>query len=1794
MLPNSAHELARAVATYHAGCLRVIGAQNVALRDVRTTKKAALCVDVGTLAESGTLLSSGSVEITAPTQPPIDADPISQAEHDRRRVVWDRLQDLVAKAAVEAHTKEVVYGGPLMHGFLPKARSGRLEPILAPLFMLGVTLNVTDRGSVEVRAIDEPPRFNTVLWRDAVSATGLDRIVDQGVEAQVDLAGGWDPERVETLLHAIRAVMPEVEVAAPSELLERWPGVPEAQDRPERAQLDLIDGASLFLANRASPYLLADLEQIAIKPADYVVPGRPLDVLLNPPSLEPRAGLRAPNLDEVVYPFPSNAAQRQVADALEKNEIVVVQGPPGNGKSLTIANLVAHLVSHGQRVLVSSHKTQALTVVRDKLNATGQRFLFASLIGDGASAKRELQKQIADVRAFAAQANRATLATQLAEIDDRRTADGEVYAELRQDFIVRAQPEQAEAAARHEVYREVAVLPGDDPALRAANQPTAVAALRRLDELSRGCAHVWARLRASVAAGLPDLSEQQATLGVFLDHQRVRIAAARDSEVQAVLSEWQPLIDADAGRVDSAQAGLSAMREALVPVLDGPQEREAGLRLADAPQLLADVEKVLRDLEKAFDEARARAQHRDRVAAAPELRRQLLQQHELLGQFLKKGKARKWLDVNAPGTVGLSGTEVREWASFWDWWSTIRTQASGLAGGLAADIGEDFAPDAVQAVLARAARAIARARAVLASREAVRQSALPLPLAAALAARDRETLEGALRASDMALRAAHADRHGNSLKGTAALAFLDGDDVRLDGLLDQGRWAEAESAVVALDAIRDGLPALQERRALLDGPLALLPHTAAAIESAGEQQHDPPAFMNSLERALAVHGDYLRFREVAAAETTDAIAAQLADVADQVMEDARRLLGLRIQQRILDGFQRPSFLSSLEKFRRAISASPKRYERFEELKTSTDFDVDVLTRVFPCWIMRPEDACRVFPLRADVFDVLIIDEASQCNPDQVLPLFARARKVAIVGDTKQLSNEDLRRSLSGDANRALISHSGLDPVDPHRLFDQTRNSLLELISQRQQAEVFLNEHFRCRPELIAFSNERFYGGNLTVIRDRRDDRGLHPPLLVREVKLDQPFPTARGAKVNHVEAEALVEDLERRLADPRYSGMSFGVLSLFREQIEHIQAVIERRIRPSEREQRRLICSTVDGFQGDERDVILYSWRYTAADHGSVFAFTNGGPGEQRTNVALTRARHQAIHFISTPVDKFPPSAGNVTGYLKHSADPKPLLGVLESRAHREPTGRARRTVKDTCTARGLEVVEDYVACGVSIDLLVISQDGRRRAAVFVDAERDLHPPVHVQHRVDQQELLQRAGWQVVRLPATTVLDRESIVDRIIDAALRDAEPMAVDEAAEESVTQVVVDGIPAVEDQLLDLEIEPEDRADYHWDVASVPTRLASGEAVFMSEFEEELHGSLAVHDDLKVVPQWPSRGKSIDLVITDRHGRRLAVEADGGQHHQTTDGELIPEDRDRQALLEEAGWSFHRVAHHDYLADPKRAVQEILDALAKQPPNSDLAAQVWAPHLSVEDLTDNVASIINRGRSDSPSSGDISEAAATAPSGRPKADGNAYAAVVDVTADRTSARSTLESTIRDPHVLAADAPIVPVASVSDATADSASTSGLTYARPSKDHPGDPLHFEDVPLGEVAMRIAELVHDLGTVAEKELPKALREAGRLEVPAIHERSVRRFAWVAKGKHWIDLVDGQWVPDRGRPERDPHYGDWTYSAILRRARELLVNTADPFEPLLAEVYDGDRIPKLPMSIVGSAINRARRS
>jgi very-short-patch-repair endonuclease/GNAT superfamily N-acetyltransferase len=751
-----------------------------------------------------------------------------------------------------------------------------------------------------------------------------------------------------------------------------------------------------------------------------------------------------------------------------------------------------------------------------------------------------------------------------------------------------------------------------------------------------------------------------------------------------------------------------------------------------------------------------------------------------------------------------------------------------------------------------------------------------------------------------------------------------------------------------------------------------------------------------------------------------------------------------------------------------------------------------------------------------------------------------------------------------------------------------------LVAHRDQAPIMLDEHFRCRPELIAFSNRQFYGEALRVMRDSEDDRGLGPAMLIHELR---GVPPLGKTKVNRYEAEALVDELCRLLADPAYRGLSFGVLSLFKEQIEHIEQLVDRRIPAEERRRRRLICSTVDGFQGDERDVILYSWRYTPNTWSpAIFSFTNGRSGDQRINVALTRARHQAIHFISAPVDEFP-QGGNVGLFLQHAHAPEHLLQRVESRVHREPLTVARRRASDALRRAGLRVTEQFVASGVGIDLVVHHPDTGARVAVFVDGEIDPEPPPTADRRVDAHGLLERAGWIVVRILATEALSDPAGVERRVRSGLERCGPRNLPNPDGQRMFVINVrereraagDAAPiSAPVPSADMTITREDRADYHWPAAPLEKRLLKVD-VFQSDFERDLHDRLARNCDLKVVPQWPSRGKFIDLVITDRAGRRLAIEADGEQHHLTVDGELIPEDVHRQKLLEEVGWVFHRVRHSDFRRDPDGQVEAILRHLAEQPVNERLAAETWAESADLDELDDIVAHDVT-----SPPAGQLLSDKVGSLAAPFSESGSAVSGSQEVLIGPGGVQQQQLALSGDvDEYLSADE-----GSLEREPTDRESTSALpAVVEPTREEI-DPYgyrgaHLDDVPLAIWPMQIALAVQERGPLVASEIPAAYAEVFGVEVPRSRHRLLTSFAWSAGGRNFIRWDDeDRWIPGDTEPQAMNHLAPWTMNQITQVVRALLdqgVDIDDLFKRTISIVWpSGHRVPRPIARAVGSCV------
>src|SRR5207249_2010694 len=228
-----------------------------------------------------------------------------------------------------------------------------------------------------------------------------------------------------------------------------------------------------------------------------------------------------------------------------------------------------------------------------------------------------------------------------------------------------------------------------------------------------------------------------------------------------------------------------------------------------------------------------------------------------------------------------------------------------------------------------------------------------------------------------------------------------------------------------------------------------------------------------------------------------------------------------------------------------------------------------------------------------VFDVVIVDEASQVDLPSITPVIFRGKKLVIFGDSKQM--QPRRFAFMNLALSQQVWHqSGMDRMDPDRWLHPSEQSLLSLATIRAEEENLLDEHFRSLPPIIRFSNERWYKDRLRIMTDERRKRFGAPDQPVMQLHHVPDGRISNGSQENEREARALVDFLAKLIESPDYAGASIGVMCLFEEQVSLLQELVADRIAPDKWEEHNLTVINHDGFQGDERDVILYSLSYDA------------------------------------------------------------------------------------------------------------------------------------------------------------------------------------------------------------------------------------------------------------------------------------------------------------------------------------------------------------------------------------------------------------------------------------------------------------------------------------------------------------------------------------------------------------------------------------------------------------------------
>lgn len=237
-----------------------------------------------------------------------------------------------------------------------------------------------------------------------------------------------------------------------------------------------------------------------------------------------------------------------------------------------------------------------------------------------------------------------------------------------------------------------------------------------------------------------------------------------------------------------------------------------------------------------------------------------------------------------------------------------------------------------------------------------------------------------------------------------------------------------------------------------------------------------------------------------------------------------------------------------------------------------------------------------------IFDMVIMDEASQCNTAVSLVPILRGESLMLVGDPQQLQPVIL---LDSHDNAVLRRRYHVSEE-----YDYIHNSIYKcfLACDAVSDEVLLRYHYRCDPKIIGFNNKKYYNGKLEIAGKSENPRPL--------VYLNVPENTTHDKNT----APAEVAAIDHYLA--AHPDASVGIITPFARQRTAIEEMLK------ERQYQNASCGTVHAFQGDEKDIVLFSLALTDKTGPKTYQWLKNN--KELINVATSRARNQLILLSNT------------------------------------------------------------------------------------------------------------------------------------------------------------------------------------------------------------------------------------------------------------------------------------------------------------------------------------------------------------------------------------------------------------------------------------------------------------------------------------------------------------------------------------------------------------------------------------
>lgn len=1063
---------------------------------------------------------------------------------------------------------------------------------------------------------------------------------------------------------------------------------------------------------------------------------------------------RANELDEKTEPLKTfqvldaDSSQQVAIEWSKRGASFVIEGPPGTGKSQTIANIIAEALAQNKKVLFVSAKMAALDVVAKRLASCGLENFYLEAHSHHSS-RGTLVSDLGQAlyETYPEQAPALERLTQLGELRGQlNTYAHALHAPVPplQQTPFHAYASLAPLIDAPDLYFELGTLPTLDVSQFQALDETLDNLAGHAQEWETQAEHAWRGVTLSTytfqartnieyrfgeliqiltplesaAAKLADaltLSAPQSLQAI----ERLSAIAQRALETPAPPTAWFRAGETtelrgmaiEAERVEQEYAGAYAEFSA--------HFTDALLERTDLAALLTRFQAVPRSPLRIFDSQyrqdlkTVRETSRTRQALDAESAIVVIQQ----AQALQKLKA--WMEARRPELVARFGRAYQEQGTDW---AAVRRQL-----GWVDDIVALFAPETVpesftNLVCNRPARV-----------NAIKPFYQEFQDAYARFKPEWEFLAHLFPDAEPAL-------YAGTL--TELRAWL---GVRLERIGDLEGWLGFQKECQSLERMGAG--------SFLE--------SARAAQLQGDQLK--PAF---LKRFYPLWLDVVYAQTPLLQQNQDTYTRRVAqfcraDVEQQTIARERLIARLAAARPAVAWSDAPS--SEVTLLKREL-AKRKHHKSFRRLASEIP---NLLLALKPCLMMSPLSVSQYLASAPVEFDLLIFDEASQIPPEEAIAAIVRAKQIIVAGDHQQLPPTPFFQTLGEQEDE-----------------DVTDTGVLESLLQEAAVvlpSVRLMWHYRSRHEgLLGFSNHYFYEDRLITF----PNAALHDARLgVDFLYVPEGVYDRAGTRTNPIEAQRVAALVAEHFATS--PERSLGVVTFSQAQRAAIDAELQKlqRARPelemyfNGKNGDAFFCKSLENVQGDERDVMFFSVGYGKDAGGALtmnFGPLNGEDGARRLNVAITRAREQ-VKLISSILPSDLDAARTTSkgvqllrAYMEYASRQGRTNWTV---AHTDPTrtdadeAQLRDSIQAALSAQGLVVQQSIGAGSARVGLAVVDAEDAERYALGIELDGQAYRSANTARERERLrvQVLEQLGWKIVRLRAQDWLkDPRAQVERIL------------------------------------------------------------------------------------------------------------------------------------------------------------------------------------------------------------------------------------------------------------------------------------------------------------------------------------------------------------------------------------------------------------------------------------------------